>query len=156
APPRPGARPTLDDLRERIARIVARSPAPARRPDPTGDDLPFVLERTPSGPLYVRRVRTPAAARVGRAPLVAARDADPELLALLGLDPRLAGCDPQGALFLDTETTGLGCGTGTVAFLVGLAWFDAAANGFVLEQMLLRRLGEEAPILDVLAARVAD
>ena len=29
------------------------------------------------------------------------------------------------ALYLDTETTGLGPGAGTVAFLVGLAWFDA-------------------------------
>jgi hypothetical protein len=76
------------------------------------------------------------------------------MLALLALDPALAACDVRHALFLDTETTGLAGGTGTVPFLLGLAWFDAAANTFVLEQILLRRLGEEAPILTLLAERL--
>lgn len=151
----PGARPTLDELRDRIARIVARAPAPAPRADPTRGELPFLLERTPLGPLYVHRARSGAAARVGRAPLIAARDADPAMLALLALDPGLAGCDPRRALFLDTETTGLAGGSGTVPFLLGLAWFDEESGGFVLEQALLRRLGEEAPILDLVARRIA-
>ncbi len=99
----------------------------------------------------MRRERVVPAARVGRVPLVAARDADAALLALLALDPGLSGCDPRGALFLDTETTGLAGGTGTVPFLVGLAWWD---DGFVLEQALLRRLGEEAPILELVAERI--
>ena len=34
------------------------------------------------------------------------------------------GSEPERLLFLDTETTGLGGGGGTWAFLVGLAWFD--------------------------------
>jgi hypothetical protein len=88
-------------------------------------------------------------------PLVAALHADPAMLALLALDPRLAACDLRRALFLDTETTGLAGGTGTVPFLIGLAWFDDAENAFVLEQLLLRRLGEEAPILTLLAERLA-
>ncbi len=33
--------------------------------------------------------------------------------------------NPAKWLFLDTETTGLSGGTGTYAFLVGLAWWDA-------------------------------
>src|SRR5262249_18177819 len=33
--------------------------------------------------------------------------------------------DPTKWLFLDTETTGLAGGTGTYAFLVGMAWWDA-------------------------------
>ena len=32
--------------------------------------------------------------------------------------------DPSRWLFLDTETTGLAGGTGTYAFLIGLAWWD--------------------------------
>src|SRR4029077_873225 len=40
--------------------------------------------------------------------------------------------DPQKWLFLDTETTGLAGGTGTYAFLVGLAWWDA--GGLQAEQ----------------------
>jgi hypothetical protein len=75
------------------------------------------------------------------------------MLALLALDPGLAGCDPSRALFLDTETTGLSGGTGTVAFLVGLAWWDGAA--LVVEQILVRALGEEAPMLERVSARIA-
>jgi hypothetical protein len=78
------------------------------------------------------------------------------MLALLALDPGLAGCDVRRALFLDTETTGLAGGTGTVPFLLGLAWYDEGAGTFLLEQVLLRRLGEEAPILALLTERIRD
>ena len=152
----PAQRPSLDELRDRIARIVARTEPASTRPDPTSGELPFLVEHTDAGPLYVRRVRCAPAARVGRVPLVSARDADRSMLALLALDPRLAPCDPKRALYLDTETTGLSGGTGTVAFLVGVAWLDEATSSFVLEQTLLRRLGEEAPILGRLAERLAD
>lgn len=156
-----GTRPSLDELRERIARIVGRDAQKTPRADPARGELPFFLEQTPEGPLYTSRVRTLPAARIGRAPLVAARDADPAMLALLALDPALSGCDPRRALFLDTETTGLAGGTGTVPFLIGLAWYDpgeegATSSGFVVEQLLLRRLGEEAPMLRRLSERLAE
>jgi uncharacterized protein YprB with RNaseH-like and TPR domain len=147
--------PTLDELRDRIAAIVGRPAATPPRADPTHGELPFLLERTDRGPLYVRRVRSPLGARVGRFPLVAARDADRAMLALLALDPSLAVCDPRRALFVDTETTGLAGGTGTVAFLLGLSWLDEASSAFVLEQVLVRRLGEEVPMLALFAERVA-
>jgi len=152
------ARPSLDDLRDRIARIVAKaSPEPPRpRPNPACSELPFLVELTDRGPLYVSRVLTGNAARVGRAPLVGARDAAPEMLSLLALDPKLAACDVRRALYLDTETTGLQGGTGTVAFLVGLSFFDEDKGAFVMEQVLLRRLGEEGPMLDLVARRIAD
>jgi hypothetical protein len=77
------------------------------------------------------------------------------MLALLALDPSLAACDPARALFLDTETTGLSGGTGTVAFLVGLAWWDRGGDrALVLEQFLVRALGEEAPMLERLRERI--
>jgi hypothetical protein len=148
-------RPSLDDLRDRIARIVARGPAPAPRANPAESALPFAVEHTEHGPLYVRRVRVAPAARVGRIPLVAARDADPAMLALLALDPSLHAIDLRGALYVDTETTGLAGGTGTVPFLLGLSWFDRESGTFMVEQALLRRLGEEAPILALFTARLA-
>jgi hypothetical protein len=55
-------------------------------------------------------------------------------------------------LFLDTETTGLAGGTGTVPFLVGLAWFED--DSLRIEQLLLPTLGREAPMLRRLAERV--
>jgi uncharacterized protein len=155
APPRAPTRPSLDELRDRIARIVARDAPPPPRADPTRGELPFIVQHTQTGPLYLHRARSSLGARVGRAPLHAAIHADPAMLALLALDPALAGCDPRRALYLDTETTGLAGGTGTVPFLLGLAWLDPETNLFVLEQALLRRLGEEAPILDLLTERIA-
>lgn len=62
--------------------------------------------------------------------------------------------DPQKWLFLDTETTGLAGGTGTYAFLVGLAWWDA--GGLQVEQLFLRDLHEEYSLLQELAERLAD
>src|SRR5208337_3363855 len=57
-------------------------------------------------------------------------------------------------LFLDTETTGLAGGTGTYAFLVGLAWWDA--GGLQVEQLFLRDFSEEHSLLQELAVRLAE
>jgi hypothetical protein len=75
------------------------------------------------------------------------------MLALLSLDPSLAALDPEKALYLDTETTGLSGGAGTVAFLIGLAWFEGPT--LVVEQLLLREMGQEAPMLERLVERAS-
>jgi uncharacterized protein YprB with RNaseH-like and TPR domain len=62
--------------------------------------------------------------------------------------------DPAKWLFLDTETTGLAGGTGTYAFLVGVAWWDA--GGLQVEQLFMRDFTEEYSLLCELAARVAE
>src|SRR5499427_1247780 len=62
--------------------------------------------------------------------------------------------DPDRWLFLDTETTGLAGGTGTYAFLIGLAWWDA--GGLQVEQLFLRDFSEEYSLLQELAARIAE
>jgi uncharacterized protein YprB with RNaseH-like and TPR domain len=62
--------------------------------------------------------------------------------------------DPSKWLFLDTETTGLAGGTGTYAFLIGLAWWDAGA--LQVEQLFMRDFGEEHAILCEVAARLAE
>jgi uncharacterized protein len=54
-------------------------------------------------------------------------------------------CDTSQWLFLDTETTGLAGGTGTYAFLVGLAWWEE--SGFIVEQIFMRDYGEEPSLL---------
>jgi hypothetical protein len=62
--------------------------------------------------------------------------------------------DPQKWLFLDTETTGLAGGTGTYAFLIGLAWWDA--GGLQVEQFFMRDFSEEHSLLQELADRVGE
>src|SRR5262245_17090527 len=67
---------------------------------------------------------------------------------------RAALADPSKWLFLDTETTGLAGGTGTYAFLIGLAWWDA--GGLQVEQLFMRDFTEEYSLLFELAARLAE
>jgi uncharacterized protein YprB with RNaseH-like and TPR domain len=145
----------LADLRARMQATLERSARRGLAPPPPVDtvDLPFATADAPLGPLHVRLLRLSPAHRTGRAPVAPARTASMELLALLALDPSLAACSAEGALYLDTETTGLAGGTGTVAFLVGLAWWESGT--LVLEQLLVRALGEEGPMLERVAERLA-
>ena len=53
--------------------------------------------------------------------------------------------DREKLLFLDTETTGLSGGAGTVAFLVGLGWYEG--ERYILEQCLMRDYDEEESLL---------
>src|SRR6266478_1647620 len=62
--------------------------------------------------------------------------------------------NPEKWLFLDTETTGLAGGTGTYAFLIGLAWWDA--GGLQAEQFFMRDFAEEHSVLQELSQRVAE
>jgi uncharacterized protein YprB with RNaseH-like and TPR domain len=62
--------------------------------------------------------------------------------------------NPEKWLFLDTETTGLAGGTGTYAFLIGLAWWDA--GGLQVEQLFMRDFAEEHSVLCQLAAHLAE
>ena len=59
---------------------------------------------------------------------------------------------PSALLFLDTETTGLSGGAGTVAFLIGLGQF--VGDEFVVTQYMMRDYDEEpfvlAPVLEAL------
>lgn len=129
------------------ARKVVKKPA-----DPSFLDLPFARVETDRGPLYRRVLRYGLSHRVGRFAVADAKRAEMGMVALLARDPSLAGVDPRGLLYVDTETTGLAGGTGTVPFLVGMARFED--EELVLEQLLLRQLGEEEPILTRLSEEV--
>lgn len=53
--------------------------------------------------------------------------------------------DAEKLLFLDTETTGLGVGTGNVPFMIGIGYWSKEA--FVVEQSFIRHPGEERAML---------
>ena len=61
-----------------------------------------------------------------------------------------AGVTPGELLFLDTETTGLSSGAGTVAFLAGVGHF--CDEGFIVKQYLMRDYDEEESLLTNLLA----
>jgi len=67
---------------------------------------------------------------------------------------RLPGQPPANAplLCLDTETTGLATAAGTLAFLVGLGWWEGSR--FRQVQLLLPDHADEPALLDELAARI--
>ena len=74
-------------------------------------------------------------------------DADADVLAALGGE----GCGelaPEKLLFLDTETTGLSGGAGTLAFLVGVGFFEDEC--YVVRQYFIRDYDEEAAMLSEL------
>jgi uncharacterized protein len=79
---------------------------------------------------------------------------DPRALKLLIPDPVDEIADPDQWLFLDTETTGLAGGSGTYAFLVGVAWWEG--GGLEIEQFFLREYSEERALLFSLRERFAE
>lgn len=108
--------------------------------------------RTPFGQTYVRRAHYVLSHRHGDRALDGALLHSPELLAKLIGRRADAVIDLRDALFLDTETTGLAGGAGTLVFLVGLGYFDG--EGFVIEQFFLRDPVEETAMLCEIDRRV--
>lgn len=80
--------------------------------------------------------------------------ADMEAAAILAGHPGIGSMNISDALFLDTETTGLAGGTGTLAFLIGLGWFES--EDFIVCQLFARDYHEEASMLALLQEIVQD
>lgn len=69
-------------------------------------------------------------------------------IAFSAADDELVEFNPETAVFVDTETTGLAGGTGTVTFLVGAGYFQDGR--FVLDQCFMRDYHEEEAMLNYL------
>lgn len=154
----------IDDRSQRIARlralmgeVIARDKdreSARRSPTRAPGLLPVGTRRdTPMGPLHlVERWLEPTHAH-GRVIVRDALRVEASLLARLALEPALEGVELSSMLILDTETTGLSGGTGTVPFLIGLGFFEDGA--LKLEQLFLGNLGGEAPLLHHLSERIS-
>ena len=70
---------------------------------------------------------------------------DPDVFGLVGKDETLSKVNIRNAIFIDTETTGLTGGVGTVPFLVGMGTFNE--EGFIIEQFFMRDYNEEPAFL---------
>lgn len=107
------------------------------------------------GPLEAVLSGRPCQTRIGETFVVEARyardyshgrcglltEAPLQVMASWAGESRLCDCQPQNLAFLDTETTGLGGGTGTYAFLVGIGRFEG--DEFHLAQFFMRDPLEE-------------
>lgn len=116
----------------------------------------FECQETPAGPLHVLRRRIESGHAVGAIEVGKAIDASAAMLSLLALTPELSDCSPRRALYLDTETTGFGTGTGNFAFLVGLSWFDPWSRWLELEQIVLRDPSDEPALLERVRQRIQE
>jgi uncharacterized protein YprB with RNaseH-like and TPR domain len=103
--------------------------------------LGFCVEKTPHGPVWVRTLRYDALTRHGARRLGALRDVTAAPLERLLRHP----FNPEAVRFYDTETTGLGTGAGTFAFLHAVGWLEE--DEFVIEQSLVADYTAEAPLL---------
>ena len=86
--------------------------------------------------------------RHGNYPLSSALSFPASLAADVARKPELRDVQLDRLLFLDTETTGLVGGAGTLIFLVGVGHFEGGK--FYLNQYFLRDPGEEMGMLDLL------
>ena len=138
---------SVADLRRVIRRIErARPRRPA--PEPVEAVLGGEVLETEAGALVAVRHVLPLDHRHGSVSVAGLRRVDRPMLSLLA--PALGeAVDPERVVFLDTETTGLAGGTGTYAFLVGVAQLEG--DGLALTQYLMRDLDEEPALLAVLA-----
>ena len=116
------------------------------------DALPGELRQTPQGLLRSVVTRHQEDHCHGSIPVALALESCARDLSVLALDPALDGVDFARALYIDTETTGLSGGSGTLPFLIGMAWFEG--RELVVEQMLLERPGHEAAMLVRLAEQI--
>jgi len=148
-------RARVERLREMMSGVISRQQSRLReagRHEPAPlYELPGETRETPHGPLHVVETYLEPAHCHGLVPVRDALGVDPEIVARLALDPTLADVDPRGWLFIDTETTGLSGGTGTLPFLLGMAWFED--ESLRVQQLFLPRPGGEAPMLHALAER---
>jgi uncharacterized protein len=162
------------DLRERLSRLTSISKTEEKSKSEVLSDLRQKLDRlleprksyhskgilpieklvkgevvsTPEGETFLAKQDFPPDFRYGEMALSEILDIPTYPAHLLSRDERLRDLDLRKTVFLDTETTGLTGGTGTLAFLVGLGFFQGDA--FVIHQVFMRDYSEERASLSLL------
>ncbi len=139
-------------LGRRLAALrAARRPLPAPRPDPGAST------GRPGGAAQAERLAAAVGGEWLSGPAGHIVRVEPDTIALPLERPRLAslpGQPPADArlVCLDTETTGLGTAAGTLAFLVGLGWWEG--DRFRQVQLLCPDHGDEAALLAAVEAAI--
>lgn len=144
APARTAPRPPLA---ERVARLRVRAAA-IEAATPTDAAVARLVGGHIAAPMLIAVARRfPLPLTHGRTAIAGARELAEGVRLSAGLDSRP---DAQALLLLDTETNGLAGGTGTLAFLVGVACVRGEA--IEVTQLLLTGFGGEPALLARVAA----
>lgn len=150
-PKRSARQAEIGELRKRIEAIMERRPDPTVRtsypnaypgkPVALHDLIAGEELDNASGRFFVAPGRSIGSSFHGGRCIRDYSAVDMEAAALMANEPALSGFDIADGLFLDTETTGLMGGTGTLAFLIGLGWFEG--DTFITRQIFARDFAEE-------------
>jgi len=136
--------PTLSDRLKSLGVSVGTQNLKTPKPPP---EDPYPIEQvlaggfwhTSSGDVFV--VETNYKADFLRGTIKLKPTAPLEMIAAYARAPEITGLDIEQLAFIDTETTGLGLGTGVYTFMVGIGRFEG--QNFRLAQFFLREPGEE-------------
>lgn len=131
---------------ERVQRYRPNARSPARSADVHGLARRLGGTAVGDGVILIEH-RVSLERSHGRIPLRAVQDDHRAL-------PEAEGVNPHELVFLDTETSGLAGGTGTVVFLLGLARIDG--DGVLVRQYQLTRFGAEAEMLGLASEWLRD
>lgn len=122
---------------------------PSRQRVAIEDLVPGRFHTTSQGRCFVAEATYPSDQPHGNLTLSSFLDLSADVLAQVARNGALTHADLHRVCFLDTETTGLSGGSGTMAFLVGTGFFTD--DGFHLRQYFLRDPGDEPAMIEGLA-----
>jgi uncharacterized protein YprB with RNaseH-like and TPR domain len=139
----------ISDLRMRVEAVMSRRPAETPAPPPRIQKKRLSIEslihgeevENDSGKFYLAHKRVPVSYRHGFRNLQTISQLNMKMLSFLANHPDMDRFNYRDGLFLDTETTGLSGGTGTLPFLIGIGWFEE--EHFVIKQIFVRDFKEE-------------
>ena len=139
----------LGELRQRLDRLLEpKKTYPKKAIIPIEKLVKGEVISIPEGETFLAKEDFTADFRCGEMALADVLNIPTYPAHLLSRDERLKELDFRKALFLDTETTGLAGGTGTLAFMVGLGFFQE--DRFSVHQFFMRDYSEERASLCLL------
>ena len=138
-------------VKQKLERLIALTDK-GRGLTPRAETRPAPKKRVE--PVQVFENSYVLAARYGQIPISMGLQIPADIIGFLSRDAAFEGLDLSTALFLDLETTGLSGGTGTVPFLVGLAYFRD--ERFKVTQFFLNEMAEEDRLIRELATFVSE
>ncbi len=150
------------DLRQKLERLYRKGNAPKTFPDEQvvrdvrgiHEYVNGSYENTSFGDIFVARREFSWGQLHGSIELQSLQGVSGNWLSRLGKFESLVDFDLESTVFMDTETTGLAGGSGTLAFLIGLGFTDE--NGFVVQQYFADAFNSEEGMLDLVQELVKD